>query len=578
MVATVAVGTGCTGNGGSGEELSIEIDGPVSPAWTNGILTFQIDVHGGRPERVELRRDGVLLTELSYPWLWAWDTAGADEGTYSVVAVAIDGEKTVQSNPVAVNVDRTAPQVLERSPLPGAEDVDVFGTITVVLDEAVDERTVDMARVEFAAGSPVNGATLSADGKTLTLPVSADLLPTPNVATVDLSDVHDLAGNPVGAGSWNFEIPAWLSLGAADRAPATDTVEPAIAVDAADRPVVAFVEDADLVVSRWNGSAWLPLGAALDATGADEVGAPAIAIDPATDSPIVAWIEWDTSPPNAQRILRAAQWSGTAWVPMGGPLNETAADASDPVLVGDAGGGAPMLAWNEGGKIRAARFVSSAWQAANASLPAAASARGTYLTAAGGTTRLVYRASDASIQVMRWSGTAWQNEGGAVSPSGRDDLSITFDENYYVPVVAVAEETDPGVFVLQVRQFDGSAGWYDLSFLPPASSSNATDPRLCNAPIGNGGGVFPEDAELGAAVPPEPAYPSLQLVWNEDGDVRASVFDFFEWAPMGAADFVPAAAAARPSVAHDGSHGVFLAWHEDDAGANTVRIGRMNRR
>lgn len=574
-MTALALAMGCTQGGGAGVEPSIEIDGPVSPAYTNGILTFQIDVHGPRPERVELRRDGVLLSEVPYPYLWAWDTASTDEGAYSVVAVAIDGESMLQSSPVAVHVDRTAPQVVERSPLSGAGNVDVFGIVSVVLDEAIDERTAELARVEFA-GSTITGADLSDDGKTLTLPAAADFLPTPNVATVDLADVRDLAGNPVDAGAWTFELPAWLSLGAADRVPASEARDPAIAVDAAGHPVVAFVEDADLIASRWNGSAWIPLGGAIDSADRD-AGTPSLAVD-ATGAPIASWIEWDSATVDSQRVLRASRWNGTAWVAMGNALNETPGDATDPVLLGEDGSGAPLLAWNEAGSIRVARFLSGSWQPASTGLPVSSSARGTYLTAEGGTPRLVYRGADASIRVVQLAASSWQPVGDPVAASGRDDLSITFDEIYYQPVVAVAEETEPGVFHMQVRQFDGGAAWYDLTFLPPTASASARDPRLTNAPIGNGGGFFPEDGPVAASTPPAPAYPSLQLVWNEDGDVRASVFDFFEWSPMGAADHVPAAAAARPSVAHDGSRGVFLAWDEDEDGATTVRVGRMNRR
>lgn len=585
--AALAAITGCTGGSGSPAGLSIEIDGPVSPAFTNGILTFQIDVRGGHPERVELRRDGALLAEVAYPYLWAWDTATNAEGVYSVVAVAVDGEETVESDPVSVTVDRTPPAIVQRSPLADATDVDVYGTVTVQLDEAVDIRTVDLAQIVFASGSPVIGATLSADGKTLTLPAATDFLPVPNVATVDLSDVRDLAGNPVDTGNWNFELPAWLSLGAADRIPSSDASEPAIAVDAADRPVVAFLEETDLMVSRWNGTTWDALGGALDAAVVNEIATPCIALD-AADAPVAVWIEWDAATAGSQRELHAARWSGSAWIALGGLLNETAGDAGNPVLAGNDGSGAPIVAWNEGGRVRVARYVSNAWQPVGAaSLPAAGSARGTYLTVANNVVRLVYRAPDASVQVLRLNGGTWQAEGSPVSVAGREDLSISFDDYYFVPVVAVAEDDGSGNFTLQVRQFDGGSSWYDLSFLPPTASTAATNPRLTNAPIGSGGGFFPEGDGSGngaaAAVttpvpPPIESYPSLQLVWSENGDVKASVFDFFEWAPMGAADYVTDATAAEPAIAHDGERGVYLAWHEDDAGARTVRIGRMNRR
>lgn len=571
VAATVLV-AGCTGDGdGSGGGFRVEIDGPVSPAYTNGVLTFQIDVHGGRPDSVELRRDGVLLTTLAYPYLWAWDTSSIDEGEYGIVAVAVMGEDVAESAPVSVTVDRTAPAFVDRSPAAGAEDVDVYGNVVIVLDEAIDERTVDQAQVVFAAGSPVMGADLSTDGKTLTMAAFASFNPTPNIATVDLSQVRDLAGNPVDAGNWSYELPAWLSLGAADRVPSADATEPAIAVDANGRPVVAFLEDGDLFVSRWNGTAWIALGGALDVVAANEIATPVIAVDAAND-PVVAWIEWDAGPPVTQRLLHAAQWNGSSWVSMGIALNETAEDAGEPVLIIDAAGD-PMIAWNEDGRVRTARRPDSAWQPGGAGLPSSSSATGGFLTAAGGTTRLVLRDGAGAVRAYSWNGN-WNAIGDAVAVSGRTDVSITWDGNYYQPVVALAEEISPGVFGLRVRQFDGASSWYDLTFTPPSSSPAASNPRLTDATIGNGG-FFPEGD---GAVPPEPMYPSLQIAWNENGDVRAAVFDFFEWSSMGVADHDPSADAGRPSVAHDGGHNLFLAWHEDDESARSVRVGRMNRR
>lgn len=571
VAATVLV-AGCTNDGDiSGKGFSVEIDGPVSPAYTNGVLTFQIDVHGGRPETVELRRDGALLTTLSYPYLWAWETSLVAEGQYGIVAVATLAGEVAESAPVSVTVDRTAPVIVDRSPALDAKDVDAYGEVTIVLDEAIDEDTVDLAQIVFASGSPVTGASLSADKKTLTMPAFADFNPTPNIATVDLSDVRDLAGNPVDAGNWNYEVPAFLSLGAADREPTADAFEPAIAVDDEGHPVVAFLEGGDLFVSRWNGSTWVELGGALDTNAAHDVATPAIAVD-AAGTPFVAWIEWDGAAPGSQRALFAARWNGTAWESLGGALNETSGDAADPVLVVDAAG-APMLAWNESGAVRTARRPAGAWLSGGSGLPASSTASGSFLSVDNGTTRLALRDGAGAVRAYSWSGN-WSAIGEPVSTAGRADVSISWDANSYQPVVAFAEEISSGVFGLRVRQFDGGNGWYDLTFAPPTSSSAARDPRLTNAAIGSGG-FFPED---GAAPPPEPAYPSLQLAWNENGDVRAAVFDFFEWSSMGIANHDPEADAGRPSVAHDGGRGVFLTWHEGEDDDRTVRVGRMNRR
>lgn len=562
---------------------SIEIDGPVSPAFTNGVLTFQVDV-SGHPARVELRKDGALLTELAYPYLWAWDTHSTPEGSYTIIAVALDGagRTLAQSAPVEVTVDRTPPAVLARAPAPGAEEVDVYGAVTVELDEPVTLATASHAQITFAAGNPVTGASLSADGRTLTLPSSSAFLPVPNIASVDLSGVRDRAGNPVDAGTWTYRIPAWLSLGSSDRVPAADAAEPAIAVREPGRPVVAFLEDAggsrDLQVSGWDGAAWVPLGGPLDFAAGDEVASPALAIEPDTRLPVAAWIEWDGATPGAQRQLRAARWSGSVWEPLGPALNATTGDAGNPVLV--IGSGGPTLAWNEAGAVRVARWTGAAWTALGAATTPAGTARGGYLAAEGGGTWLVYRAPDASIRAASLQGGSWVAKG-IIATAGRDDLSITWDETFQAPVVALMEEIAPADYRLAVREWDLGGGWYDLTFIGPTASPLASDPRLANGHVGTGGGIFPPEDGLGAAaepVPPQPSFPSIQIAWQEDGDVHAAVLAFFEWQSLGIADREPSAAAAHPALADDGDRGVFAAWHEEDGGTRSVRIGRVNRR
>ena len=575
-LGAAAAMAGCNGGNGS-DGLSIEIDGPVSPAYTNGILTFQVDVNG-RPDRVELRRDGALLVELSYPYLWAWDTATTPEEQYAITAHAIDGEDEASSDPVQVVVDRTAPQIVTQSPEPDADDVDVFSTVTVAFDEPVTALTVEDASIVFASGNPVFGAELSADGLSITLPAASDFLPVPNVATVDLTDVRDRAGNPVASGTWSYTIPAWLSLGEADRTPDADAGEPTIAIDGDGNPVIAFLEDGgaslDLVVSRWNGTAWVPLGGSLEAVAANDV-ADAVLVLESTGAPLVAWIEWDAVG-GGRRELRAARWTGSQWTALGGVLNATAGDASAPALIPDDGSGVPMLAWNEGGRIRVARRVASAWtDAGTSTLPAQASARGTWLSAEGGTPLLAARnGADGSISMHRFTpASTWTPHGNPIASAGRDELSLTWDTQSNLPVVALIEEISSGDFVLQVREFDGGASWFDIAFSSLSGADDVSHPRITNAPIGQGG-FFPEDGVAGEGVPPPASNPSFQIVWQEGGDVRASVFDFFEWVSFGTADRVPASAAGYPAIADDGERGVYLAWREDA----DVRIGRMNRR
>lgn len=561
--------TGCSGKDGVSEPLRVEIDGPVGPAHTNAILTFQIDVHGPRPERVELRKDGGLLTELSYPYLWAWDTRTTPEGSHTVHAVAIDGDTVVESDPVQVFVDRTPPSIVERTPADGATDVDAFSHVTVELDEEIDERTLDDARVVFISGNPIFGASLGSDRRTLRLPAATDFLGFPNVATVDLSGVRDLAGNPIADATWSYRLPAWASVGS----PATDGASsPAIAVDASGNPIVAFVTGGDLRVSRRVSGEWGALGGTLDADAGNEVASPVIAMADG-NSPVVAWIERAAD----RDELRAARWNGTTWEPLGAsPINATTgSDARDPVLARDAGG-APLLGWNEGGRVRIARWSAGAWTAVGAaSLPAASSARGDWLCTEEGRTFVALVDGESALRVFELlSGSTWSQLGnGPVADVARDDLALTWNAWFFFPAVAFFEESTPGSHRLFVHQYAGGTEWFDLTGAPLTGAAGAANPRISNGPISQGG-FFPGDPAAGGDTIPAAGQPSLQLAWEEAGEMRTMVFDAFTWLPHD--DPAPATPVtrARPVLADDGVRGVWLAWEE----AGAVQVGKINHR
>lgn len=569
MALTVAAASACSGGGGGGggEGFRVEIDGPVGPAHTNATLTFQIDVHGARPDRVELRKDGGLLAEISYPYLWAWDTTTTPEGAYSVTAVAADGDESVESDPVQVIVDRTPPAIVTRVPDAGATGVDAFSIVSVELDEAVDDRTLDEARIVFVSGNPVFGAQLSEDRRSLRLPAATDFLGFPNVGTVDLSNVRDLAGNPIADGTWDYHLPSWVPAGT----PAASSSAPALALDQDGAPLVAFVAGGELRVSHREGATWTALGGVI---AAGVVSTPALLVDGA-NAPIAAWLEDDGS----RDALRAARWNGTAWDPLGAAaLNATAGDATDPVLALDAAG-TPLLAWNEGGRVRVSGWSAGSWSAVGAAtLPATASARGEYLKTENGETLLGYRDEDGAVRMLRLSGGAWTPLGAAAGTSARGEIAISWDGWSYVPVVAFFEETAPGAWSVAVRQYDGASSWYDLAFGSLTTGEAAANPRLSNAPISQGA-FFPGDpvAEQGGIeelTPPEAASPSLQLAWEEDGAIHTMVYDSFAWMPKGDARISPEAATSRPSIADDGVRGVWLAWEE----AGAVQVARINHR
>ncbi|WP_199776956.1 hypothetical protein [Deinococcus sp. NW-56] len=135
----------------------------------------------------------------------------------------------------------------------------------------------------------------------------------------------------------------WEALGASlNRRPRTYVASTQLALDAQERPVVAWLEDAGgedaLYVSRWTGQGWQALGGRL---GTRAASAPALALD-RVGRPLVAWVEEG----GGVGQVFAAHWTGRDWQ-VRGPLNrDPRRDARSPSLAVNAVGAA-VLAWRE---------------------------------------------------------------------------------------------------------------------------------------------------------------------------------------------------------------------------------------
>ncbi|WP_146237201.1 hypothetical protein [Deinococcus yavapaiensis] len=117
---------------------------------------------------------------------------------------------------------------------------------------------------------------------------------------------------------------------------------PRLALDAAGRPIVAWLEDLNgrdtLYVSRLDKNAWTPLGGALNV---DTASSPSLALD-SRGRPVVAWIEERAG---VGRV-HVAHWTGETWRDVG-PLNlDSARDARSPAVTVTPDG-ATFIAWRE---------------------------------------------------------------------------------------------------------------------------------------------------------------------------------------------------------------------------------------
>jgi hypothetical protein len=368
----------------------------------NGTLSIAV-LAAGDVAKVELLLDNNVLTiwpamtgSLSY----AWDTTSAAEGGHALVARAtgIDGT-VVQSAGRSVIVDRTPPTIVSRLPQPGSFNADTLVPLTMTFSEPLAAATISNAGVAVTTtGTPATvtcSASLSADGKTLTLAPSSPLPPLPTTLTVSLTPMPtDFAGNALApaANAWTFTVPAWIDLGDDILANA----ETWFLAEAPDGNLLVSYRARDtgqLIVERWNGKSWQPLAAQATPPGSVSVGNRALTVDangqpsvlfdaaPTVNDPSALYAAHWNEAANSWEALGSAiitgedravmatdqagalyvaytlsnghsvdlwlvKWSGTAWTPLASPFNQRLADVLDPALTVDRSG-EPMVAFRE---------------------------------------------------------------------------------------------------------------------------------------------------------------------------------------------------------------------------------------
>ncbi len=196
-----------------------------------------------------------------------------------------------------------------------------------------------------------------------------------------------------------------------------------LAIDSAGNPLVLERYQQTLRLSRWNGSAWTPLGEEWPTKGSalQEAQSVELAID-RDDNPTVAW--------QAGSDVFLRTWTGTAWTDLAG--SDTAGGVSDSALVSRSvalaldSAGNPVVAWKEHPDevsfIRPPVFVKqwngSSWQ------ELAGSANGEGVSGpegsndGPGTTSIAFDRGDnlvvawdrgGSVRMRTWDGAAWSD-------------------------------------------------------------------------------------------------------------------------------------------------------------------------
>ncbi|HEX8701696.1 MAG TPA: Ig-like domain-containing protein [Myxococcaceae bacterium] len=344
-------------------DLIVRLLSPTATAYTNGAVDVSIEVTNGTAEAVDLFAGPELLTTLTAPYTFRWDTATKPEGSYTLVAKARRGTQSFTSDTRTVVVDRTPPQVVVQSPTRDAQQVSVRQPIYVQFAEPLKPASVTDATVRLtlqAASNPVELAktlTLSADGTALT--ITPNSKPgVPSEVSVTLLGVTDLAGNAVStqANTWGWSHPEWVRVGdplsawphQSNGSP-TPAEFPSLALDDQGNSVVAWSErpltatsqfERRVLVQRWNGTAWQAIGGPIpDESSFASAGPPSLELDD-SGRPVIACR-------HSGSYLYINKWEQGTWQEMGRVWNgRSGTGVSSPSLHLD-GAGYPAVAWSQ---------------------------------------------------------------------------------------------------------------------------------------------------------------------------------------------------------------------------------------
>lgn len=271
---------------------------------------------------------------------------------------------------------------------------------------------------------------------------------------------------------------AWNLLGGPLQAntdfPYAHAVWVALAVDARDRPIVAFDEgDANsglafhLHVFRWESGVWSPLGGPLSqTTGLTFPGGVQLAMGQ-DGNPFVAWSEGTD---NSGMMIAVQHWSGSSWVEAAPSLGGVArgGDAVSPSLRVDTSGNL-VLAYQQRGGISVARASGSGWTPLGAPLIQSAGDF-TYSPAlaldSAGNIFVAFSEFDApfgsrsphtrGVLMFRWSGQSWAQLGDARrgTVDSRDAVKLVVDSHQHPALLWTESLASP--YTVHVSRWDGS--------------------------------------------------------------------------------------------------------------------------
>lgn len=429
LLLAVSLVVGCGGEDPPEPSPSVVVtlSGPAQAYCTTAPLVIQANVLEGKPDSVKLLKNGESVAELSDPYQYSFDCTNEPERAYEFIVEATAQGNTFRSAAKNVTVDRTRPQVT--GPFANGDmNVPKGAPIRLTFSEPIRTTPVTAASISLT-DSPSVTLAWSTDQKTLTVTPAAPITP-PKTLTLSLraSDFQDFAGNALSGGTpsqWQWTVPTFLTQWATPKKGDGASDRSALALDRSGRPVVAWpaltsaTGITDLYVARSDTGGTTALGGPLRAqpTDSTSVSNVAVAVD-ASNRPVVAWLE----PVSSEKQVFVRRWNGTAWEELGPVPNPVAnSDAAELALAtGDSD--QPVVAWQETDsssvtRVYVYRWNGTAWASVGAPIEGRSGA------GAGFPSLVVDKQSRPwvavseisaettfleSVFIVRWSGLAWE--------------------------------------------------------------------------------------------------------------------------------------------------------------------------
>jgi hypothetical protein len=319
------------------------------------------------------------------------------------------------------------------------------------------------------AWTPAGGALNVGQGADAELPSATAVGGVPYVAW----DEGNGMNNQVYVRHWSGS--AWvLNGGALNVNPAHLGDGPSIA-NVGGVPYVAWREydgtTNHVYVKHWNGSAWVQDGGALNLVAAEQANSPSIAS--VGGVPYVAFVEQNGS--TFHNVVFVVHLSAGSWTPDGSNLSNTAQDSGGPSISSVAG--TPYVAFSEGSpaQVYVEHFGGNSWVQDGSSLNVntGVNAGRTSIAGVGGVPYVAWHEGSTLIRtyVKHLSGAFWTQDGGALNLDNNGSAGVPSMASIGGRPEVATEQSVGGVLQIDVEQWSGTA-WNQVG--GPLSPSTAT--------------------------------------------------------------------------------------------------------